>query len=78
MHVACYATDGPSKISPPGPSTAIFVIVGGPPDHVWLPQMVPQTIYSAISGPLLPQSSKRSLMLVVDGPRGALLYLRYV
>ena len=29
---ACHATDGPPKIGPPGPSVAIFIATGGPPD----------------------------------------------
>ena len=30
-HDTCHATDGPPKIGPPGPSTANFAAIVGPP-----------------------------------------------
>ena len=52
--VPYHATDDPPKPAP-GQSTAIFLAVGGPLDHVQLPKMVLQTIYHTISGRPLPQ-----------------------
>ena len=51
LFAACHALDlsrrswSPAVSGPPGPSMAIFVAVHGPPDQVWLPQMVPFALH---------------------------------
>ena len=49
LYVNCYITNGPPQIDPPDHLWQ-YLFHGWSLDHVWLPQMVLWTIYSAISG----------------------------